>query len=44
MNLDNVVNRRNSAGGTSSTQVRAQLQHASAALAETSDWLASQPL
>jgi len=44
IDLDIVVNRRNSAGGTSSTQVQAQLQQATAALAETSAWLTTRPL
>jgi argininosuccinate lyase len=41
MNLDNVVNRRNSAGGTSSTQVQLQLRQAESALEETAAWIAA---
>ncbi|BDC53091.1 argininosuccinate lyase [Bryobacterales bacterium F-183] len=41
MDLDNVVNRRNSAGGTALPQVQKQLEQAGAALSETAAWLAA---
>jgi argininosuccinate lyase len=41
MNLDNVVSRRNSAGGTSFAQVQQQLLQAGAAMEETTAWLAA---
>jgi argininosuccinate lyase len=41
MNLDNVVSRRNSAGGTSFAQVQQQLLQAGAAMEETMAWLAA---
>lgn len=41
MDLDNVVSRRNSAGGTALPQVQKQLQQAKSALDETAAWLAA---
>lgn len=41
MDLDNVVNRRNSAGGTAFTQVQQQLKQAASAIEETAAWLAA---
>ncbi|MBS1833584.1 MAG: argininosuccinate lyase, partial [Acidobacteria bacterium] len=41
MDLDNVVNRRNSAGGTALPQVQKQLELATRTLGETAAWLAA---